>query len=97
MTDAGWNDPLSRSVAVLVDGSAEPDRDDRGVPMLDDDLLILVNGWWEELEFTLPAAGPWRLALDTFDGTIPAAGAPTGTTVRVGARSLALLVRERAR
>jgi isoamylase len=97
MTDAGWNDPLSRSVAVLVDGSAEPDRDDRGVPMLDDDLLILVNGWWEELEFTLPASGPWRPALDTFEGGIQTSGTPIGTTVRVGARSLALLVRARAR
>jgi glycogen operon protein len=96
MTDAAWNDPLTRSVAVLIDGSAEPDRDDRGMPMLDDDLLLLLNGWWEELEFTLPAAGPWRPALDTFDGTIETAASPTGTTVRVGARSVALLVRERA-
>jgi pullulanase/glycogen debranching enzyme len=66
------------------------------MPMLDDDLLLLINGWWEELEFTLPAAGPWRPALDTFHGTIETAASPTGTTVRVGARSVALLVRERA-
>ena len=96
MTDAAWNDPFTRSVAVLIDGSAEPDRDERGMPMLDDDLLFMINGWWEELEFTLPSAGSWRPVLDTFDGAIGPAGPPTGPAVRVGPRSLVLLVRDRA-
>jgi len=96
MTDAAWHDPFTRSVAVLVDGSAEPDRDERGMPMFDDDLLFMVNGWWEELEFTLPTQGSWRRVLDTFDGTIEPAGPPIGPAVRVGPRSLVLLVRGRA-
>jgi glycogen operon protein len=95
MTDAAWNDPHTRSVAILIDGSTEPDRDDQGVPLLDDDLLLMINGWWRELEFTLPADGPWWLALDTFDGTIGRAASPAGETVRVGPRSLALFLRSR--
>ncbi|HEY1967600.1 MAG TPA: glycogen debranching protein GlgX [Pseudonocardia sp.] len=95
MTDAAWNDPFTRSVAVLMDGSAEPDRDQHGTPMLDDDLLLLVNGWWEELEFTLPADGPWRQVLDTYAGTVDPTGAAAGPAVPVGARSLVLLVRAR--
>jgi glycogen operon protein len=95
MTDAAWNDPHTRSVAILIDGSTEPDRDDQGVPLLDDDLLLMINGWWRELEFALPADGPWWLALDTFDGTIGRPASPTGETVRVGPRSLALFLRSR--
>jgi glycogen operon protein len=94
MTDAEWNDPLTRCVAVLIDGSAEPDRDVHGIPLLDDDLLILINGWWQQLQFTLPTTGPWRTALNTHDGTSHTADPPTRTTVGVGPRSLMLLVRE---
>jgi glycogen operon protein len=103
MTDADWRDPGSRAVAMLVDGSAEPDRDADGVPMLDEDMLVLVNGWWEALPFTLPAppgpdAGPapsWRIELDTFTGTVWPVEAELhrpGAVVDVGPRSLVLLV-----
>jgi glycogen operon protein len=91
MTDADWDDPNSRSVAVLVDGATEPDRDERGRPLLDADLLLLVNGWWQPLEFTLPAAGPWHTALDTYAGTAGTTGPPVGAVVPVGPRSLTLL------
>jgi glycogen operon protein len=44
--------------------------------MVDDDFLVLVNGWWEPLEFRIPdvgAARTWRVALDTYDSA-PATG-----------------------
>jgi isoamylase len=108
MTDADWRDPGSRAVAMLVDGSAEPDRDADGVPMLDEDMLVLVNGWWEALPFTLPLApgpdaGPapsWRIELDTFTGTVWPVEAELhrpGAVVDVGPRSLVLLVAPRSR
>jgi hypothetical protein len=31
--------------ALYLDGTAAPDLDQRGRPLLDDDLLILVNAW----------------------------------------------------
>ena len=95
MTPARWDDPGARSVAVLVDGVAEPDRDAHGRPLWDDDLLLLVNGWWERLEFTLPPRGPWRPVLDSYAGTIGVPVTAAGPVVSVGPRALVLLVRPR--
>ena len=55
MTDGDWS--WSRVVVAHVDGSVAPDLDERGQPELDDDLLFAVNGWWEEVEVTVPAVG----------------------------------------
>jgi glycogen operon protein len=98
MGPGNWTDPLSRAVGVLVDGAADPDRDQQGRPLLDDDLLLLVNGWWGPLSFTLPQ-GDWRLLLDTYDGIAhPTASLdlPSASpVVPVRERSLALLARPR--
>jgi isoamylase len=103
MTDADWRNPVARGLAILVDGSAEPDRDPEGDFLIDDDLLVLVNGWWETLPFTLPApprppeAQPvsWRIELDTFTGTVWPVETEVqspGSVVDVGPRSMVLLV-----
>jgi hypothetical protein len=47
MTDADWQAPWARTVAVHLDGTAAPDLDQRGRPLLDGNLLILANAWWE--------------------------------------------------
>jgi glycogen operon protein len=100
MTDTDWANLQSRSVAVYINGTAQPDQGSRGQPLLDDDLLILVNGWWEPLDFTLPGLPDlpamtyrriWRRDLDTAD---PAAGGqpvPPGACVTVAPRSLVFL------
>ncbi len=85
MTDSDWGAGWTRSVMARFDGTRDADRDDRGRPMLDDDLLLLINGWWEPLTFTLPdlsSPRSWRLELDTFAGTagpVGAAGTAAGT------------------
>ena len=98
MTAEHWQDPLARAVTVYIDGSRDPDRDPRSRPLLDDDLLVLVNGYWEPLDFTLPPidAG-WRLALDTAHPAAAEVPVPPGTPVTVGAWSLLLLVGARRR
>ena len=82
MTDSDWRAGWTRSVVAYFDGTRDADRDDRGRPMLDDDLLVLVNGWWEPLTFTLPDVGSprsWTYELDTFSGAFGAeAGPPAG-------------------
>ena len=109
MTGADWRDPAARAVAPYdrrqrASRTATPTAG----PMLDDDLLVLVNGWWEPLVFTLPpppapdaacsahsGSAGWRVELDTFAGTVwPADAAiqPVGGTVEVGPRSMVLLV-----
>jgi isoamylase len=101
MTDSDWAAGWTRSVVAYLDGTRDADRDDRGRPVLDADLLIVLNGWWEPLTFTIPdVGGPrvWTRELDTFAGQASAGGAgvagktpATGTQVSVGPRSIVLL------
>jgi glycogen operon protein len=66
--------------------------------MLDDDFLVLVNAWWEPLEFVLPATreqASWRIDLDTYDPVAPGGSAiaprEPGDHVTVGPRSIVVL------
>jgi len=96
MTDSDWGAGWTRSVVAYLDGSRHADRDDKNQPILDDDLLILLNGWWESLPFTIPSVdGPrtWTIELDTFAGSGSAAspGVEAGSQISVGPRSLVVL------
>jgi isoamylase len=94
MTRADWADASAKSVALVLSGSVDPDLDDDGEPMLDDDLALLVNAWWEPLDFALPWTGDdhWTTASDSARPT--RRGQPvTGQTVSVGPRSLVVLLR----
>ena len=65
-------------MAICLDGSGEPDRAADGSLLLDDDFLVLVNGWWKPLGFTVPAtrAGTTRQTpIDTLDPARPATAA----------------------
>ena len=42
------------AIAVYLDGTDAPDEADDGTPLLDDDFLILVNAYWEQVTFTIP-------------------------------------------
>jgi hypothetical protein len=64
-----------------------PDLDAHGQPMLDDDMLILVNGSPRPVTFTIPEVGKrcsWHTEVDSFDLatdiTTPEAAGATGTT-----------------
>jgi glycogen operon protein len=99
MTAADWSDPGARAVALHLDGQDDPDLADDGSPMVDDDLVILINAWWEPLEMVVPAVGEadrWTVAIDTAD---PVAGGPDavrayapGAPVPVAGRSLVVLL-----
>ena len=109
MTDSDWGAGWTRSVVAFFDGTRDADRDERGRPILDDDLLIVLNGWWEPLTFTIPKVGPatgWVRELDTFSGTAGGAGSgagaaaqtlAAGTQITVGPRSIVLLRAPRGR
>ncbi len=96
MTWADWADPNARSVALYLDGADDPDRAADGSPMVDDDFLLLINAWWEPLEFVLPITRPsqmWYGELDTYDPTtLPTPRPPSaGGRVTVGPRSVVIL------
>jgi uncharacterized membrane protein HdeD (DUF308 family) len=77
MTPADWADPGARSIAVYLDGADNPDRAPDGTPLVDDDFLLLVNGWWDPLDFSIPPTRDgqiWHPQLDTYEATdVPAA------------------------
>jgi isoamylase len=91
MTEDNWADPEARSIALFIDGANDPDVGANGDPMLDDDFLVLVNGWWEPLTFQLPAeyaSGSWEVACDTFD---PGRGDAVSRQTEVKPRSIRVL------
>jgi isoamylase len=98
MTAADWSDGSALAVALYLDGSDDPDRAADGTLLLDDDFLVLVNAWWEPLDFTLPvvaAQAAWHAEIDSYDPAAPArsgpAGRRAGDSVTVGPRSVVVL------
>jgi glycogen operon protein len=104
MTSGDWSDPNALAVGIYLDGSDDPDRAADGTLLLDDDFLVLVNAWWEPLDFTIPPARPgqaWLLAIDSYDpqraiGDGAAASQRAGERVTVGSRSVCVLRGPRA-
>jgi glycogen operon protein len=95
MDDSDWADPSALAIAVYLDGSDDPDRAEDGTLMLDDDFLVLVNAWWEPLDFMLPATKPdaeWQAELDSYDSVAPAGATEhhAGDLVTVSPRSVAV-------
>ena len=89
MTAQDWELPFARCLGMLMVGERLAERDERGAPIADDDLLLLLNAHHEAIEFQLPGEG-WMPSLDTA-GQAPAA-APT---YPLQARSVALLARRK--
>ncbi len=100
MTGADWADPGALSLGIYLDGSDDPDRAQDGTLLLDDDFLVLINAWWEPLDFVIPAGTrdgqTWQPVLDSYDLTLAAPGEPAppqqaGDQVTVGPRSVRVL------
>jgi len=98
MTGADWADPNALAVALYLDGSDDPDRAADGTWLIDDDFLVLVNAWWEPLDFVLPDTRPeagWQVEIDTHYLASPAGLAAeerkAGDHVTVGPRSVVVL------
>jgi glycogen operon protein len=89
MSEVDWKLPFARCLGMLLLGDRLAERDARGAPIGDDDLLVLVNAHHEPIEFRLPDAG-WQPLVDT-------AGAPgvAGESYLLQARSAALLAKSR--
>ena len=96
VTAEQWGDPGARGVAIHLEGQDAPDHAADGSPLLDDDFLVLVNAWWQPLEFVLPAicAGQqWVAEIDTFEPSAVTAHAKrhAGDRVAAGPRSIVVL------
>jgi len=106
MTQADWDDGSALALGVYLAGSDAPDTGPDCQPLLDDDFLVLVNAWWERIEFTIPDCRPgqaWVVEIDSYDpAAADAAGAAdapqrrAGDRVTVGPRSVLVLRGPRA-
>lgn len=68
MTDENWNAGYAKSLALRLAGDAIAETDQKGRPIVDDTLLILLNAHHTPLAFILPAHKRgirWRPLLDT--------------------------------
>jgi glycogen operon protein len=98
MTDRDWQRGDAHSVGVFLNGDAIAERDAYGRRMADDSFLLLVNGYWEPVDFRLPDdtfGECWTTLVDTADpdGVPDERERKAGTRLRVEARSLVLLSR----
>jgi glycogen operon protein len=98
MTVADWSDPNALAIALYLDGSDDPDRAADGTCLVDDDFLLLVNAWWEPLDFVLPPTreeAAWHLEIDTYDQAAPgssgSAARRAGDHITANPRSVVVL------
>jgi glycogen operon protein len=95
MTSEAWSNPQARAVTVALDGDNAPDRSDDGSLLVDDDFLLLINGWREALDFAIPpgrAAQEWIIELETFEATPrPGPVRVAGDVLTVGPQSVVVL------
>ncbi|MFJ1969725.1 glycogen debranching protein GlgX [Streptomyces sp. NPDC087903] len=98
MTEEDWQRSDAHSVGVFLNGDAIAEPGPRGRPLVDDSFLLLLNSYWEPVDFRLPDATygeRWTTLIDTGDPQ----GAPdesehkAGTELTVEARGLVLLSR----
>ncbi|HEV2621697.1 MAG TPA: glycogen debranching protein GlgX [Frateuria sp.] len=89
---AQWTDPGARSIAALVDGRAQ--RTGVSRPGEDATMLLVINGWSEGVEFSLPKADPstvWVVALSTASTMDPGVEAGGGSQFICPPRSLVVM------
>jgi glycogen operon protein len=93
MTAEDWNNADTRSLAMFLAGRGIDDVDEAGRPVVDDNLVLLINASEAEVRFTLPeleaVREPWQLLVNTADDEAEEALAPRESTVLV-TRSLKL-------
>ncbi len=69
MTAADWADQRLAALGVRIAAEASEERDDNGLPVIGNTLLILINGEPRSRSFTLPSAPQpamcWEMLLDT--------------------------------
>jgi glycogen operon protein len=100
MTDEEWNQQFARCLCVSLSGEAVDEVDERGQRVRDENFLLLMNAYHDELPFVLPAAASeagWIALIDTSCQTTrrPDAFYEGGKSYPLQPRSLVLLV-ERA-
>ena len=94
MTDEAWRTSHSRALGMLLNGQVMEEYDERGNRIEDDVFLLLINAYWEAVDFVLPGhekMSKWSKLLDTHSAKIPDKGKiKAHENYQLGPRSLAL-------
>ncbi|MGI6446497.1 MAG: glycogen debranching protein GlgX [Candidatus Ozemobacteraceae bacterium] len=68
MDDQAWSSHNTRSLSMFLAGSGVDDVDENGVPLHDDNLLLMLNASSEDKVYILPKfEAHWELMISTFD------------------------------
>jgi len=99
MTDEEWKESSARCLGMLLVGQLILEQGERGDPVTDDNLLVLMNAHFEQIPFGLPSSAAdtgWRATVDT-TWTVPSRRViyASGTNYPLQARSLVVLVEHR--
>jgi glycogen operon protein len=101
MGDYEWHQGFARCLGMYLAGDAIGEVDALGVPVVDDNFLLLINAHHEPIAFVLPGFRSnvrWQVVLDTDDATARQERRfhPQGDTYPLQGRSLVLLMQPRA-
>ncbi len=94
MTKGDWAKPFVRSVTVLLGGDAIPTLDAKGLRVVGDNLLVMLNAHYQPLTFTLPAiewGAAWDVAVDTAVPSVERPHTYAGGTLELVGRSMLVL------
>ena len=74
MTEENWSDGNQRSIGMILNGEGMEEYDERGKRIKDDIFLVLLNGYWEGVNFTLPGVKEftrWEMLMDSHTDELP--------------------------
>ncbi|AUD00674.1 glycogen debranching protein GlgX [Spirosoma pollinicola] len=98
MTGDDLNNPNTHCLALFIDGMRVSEQTEDGQDIGDEQLIWIMNAYWEDIPFMLPKIGRksslWEVIVDTATGNVHPDGDPIkgGHSIDVPARS-SLLIR----
>ena len=95
MDDGDWNSAFARSVGIFINGDAIPGRDPWGQRIVDDSFLVILNAYYEPIDWTVPRqwGEHWQVVLDTARPAGNGTEVPATEPLEVEGRSILVLKR----
>ncbi|AIE82168.1 glycogen debranching protein GlgX [Actinotignum schaalii] len=97
MEDSDWDSGFARALMVFLNGAGIREPDERGNPIIDDDVLLMFNAGDDEVEFVIPGGvydREWTEVVNTAAEVNPQIVFASGDTTSVIGRSLRVFVHE---
>jgi isoamylase len=97
MTGDDLHNPNTHCLALFIDGLRVSEQTEDGQDIGDEQLIWILNAYWEDIPFMLPKIGrkssSWEVIVDTFTGQVNPTIEPTkgGKSITVPGRSSILL------